>query len=81
MGGVAPGDQLLLEEPDLQAFHTAMQELRTRVAEAQTTAGRTELLLYYSGHADEAGLLLGGDRLSYETLPWFTGAAVLSAGR
>ena len=30
--------------------------------------GRTEVLLYYSGHADEHGLLLGDDRYSYRTL-------------
>ncbi len=28
----------------------------------------TEVLLYYSGHADEQGLLLGDDRYSYRTL-------------
>ena len=32
------------------------------------SAGRIEVLLYYSGHADEQGLLLGDDRYSYRTL-------------
>ena len=30
--------------------------------------GRTEVIVYYSGHADEKGLLLGDDRYSYRTL-------------
>ena len=30
--------------------------------------GRTEVVLYYSGHADEQGLLIGADRYSYRTL-------------
>src|SRR6185436_8809935 len=35
---------------------------------AATGAGRIEVLVYYSGHADEQGLLLGDDRYSYRTL-------------
>src|SRR5215471_19069040 len=30
--------------------------------------GGIEVILYYSGHADEQGLLLGSDRYSYRTL-------------
>src|SRR5207344_1520004 len=30
--------------------------------------GRVEVIVYYSGHADEQGLLLGSDRYSYRTL-------------
>ena len=32
---------------------------------APPARGRTEVVVYYSGHADEQGLLLGGDRYSY----------------
>jgi hypothetical protein len=49
----------------------ALDLLKSRVAEARQAAGgggRTELLFYYSGHADDKGLLLGEDRYSYRSL-------------
>jgi hypothetical protein len=46
--------------------------LTRRVTEAARLAGpnaaRTEVVVYYSGHADEKGLLLGEDRYSYRSL-------------
>ncbi len=68
MGGVDPSDQFLLTEPSLGTFRLAIEEIEDRVAAARDSAGRTEVLLYYSGHADENGLMLGEERLSYRTL-------------
>src|SRR4029077_1469783 len=49
----------------------ALDTMTRRVTDAKRIAGsggRTEVLLYYSGHADEKGLLFGDDRYSYRTL-------------
>jgi hypothetical protein len=42
--------------------------MRARVSTSSDDFGRTEILFYYSGHADEEGLLLGEERVSYKKL-------------
>ena len=68
MGGLDPADVLLLRDPDRAAFVQGLAELRRRVEAAGRRGDRLEVLLYYSGHADEEGLLLAGDRLEYPLL-------------
>lgn len=70
LGGVRPANEIVLREPTAQALHDALTAIGTRIARDRgpTPAGRTEVLFYYSGHADEQGLLLGGDRVSYRAL-------------
>jgi hypothetical protein len=68
MGGVDAADYYLLSEPDLDVFESTLSDLGKRVSAAKDSTGRTEVLLYYSGHADENGLLLGEERLAYSIL-------------
>ncbi|MCP4896756.1 MAG: caspase family protein [bacterium] len=71
LGGVEPSDYLLLEQPSLGELEDALDELRDMVAPSErSTPGprRTEVVVYYSGHADEKGLLLAEDRYSYLSL-------------
>jgi len=70
LGGVEPANEIILRQPRLSEMVDALDRLKRRVTDAQrgAGAGRTEVLLYYSGHADEQGLLLGDDRYSYRTL-------------
>jgi hypothetical protein len=73
LGGVDPEDVVLLKQPRVGELDAALDALKPRVLAARraTRAGgavRTEVFFYYSGHADEKGLLLGNDRLSYVTL-------------
>ena len=70
LGGVGASNVILLREPKVGEFVDALGRLSARVAETRRagSAGRTEVLVYYSGHADEKGLLLGDDRYSYQTL-------------
>ena len=71
LGGVDPGDCLLLVQPSLAELERAFGELQRKASSVAAVAeaggrDRTEVLFYYSGHADEKGLLLGEERYSYE---------------
>jgi hypothetical protein len=72
LGGVSPENAIVLKEPHvrdvLAAFDVVHARLTTARRETAAAGGRTELFFYYSGHADEKGLLLGEDRLSYQSL-------------
>lgn len=68
MGGVDPANHEVLRQPDLARFETALEDLQTKVLASRSEAARTEVLFFYSGHADEEGLLLGGERFSYQSL-------------
>lgn len=64
-GGIPQEQMLVVLDPDRDALDAAFAELHRRLGDA---AGRTELVVFYSGHADEKGLLLGGQRLGYAEL-------------
>ncbi len=72
LGGVSAPDAMVLKEPKVRSLVEGLNWLSERVNEARQAAGsgrnRTEILVYYSGHADEKGLLLGDDRYSYQSL-------------
>ena len=68
IGGVAPGDQRLLVQPTYESFEHALAEMEQRLEAARGTAKRIELVVYYSGHSDAEGLLLGGQRYPYRAL-------------
>lgn len=64
MGGVPSERRFLLEEPTVGEFIDAIRMVKETAAAKRGPGDRTELILYYSGHADESGLLLAGDRVS-----------------
>ena len=64
MGGVDAG--VLLSDPRIDHLEEALHALHNRVASAE--AARREVIIYYSGHADENGLLLGESLFSYARL-------------
>lgn len=68
LGGVAPEDRLLVTEPDPAALEAAFAEMSQRLTAARAHGDRVELLFYYSGHSDDQGLLLGGQRVGYSDL-------------
>ena len=53
-----------LSQPSLQELEQTLDQAEARGA----TDPSLELFLYYSGHADETGLLMGGERLTYPRL-------------
>jgi hypothetical protein len=70
LGGVSQANEIVLRQPRIRDLVDALDLLDRHVVNARraAAAGRIEVLVYYSGHADEQGLLLGDDRYSYRTL-------------
>ena len=67
LGGITPADQLLVLDVDENALRAAFRTIEARIRAAHGTH-RAELILYYSGHSDEEGLLLRGTRLPFPDL-------------
>lgn len=67
IGGVAERDVRLIVDEDRHAVEDALAET-TEFVRRNRAAGeaRVEVLIYYSGHSDEDGLLFGRDRLPWD---------------
>lgn len=68
IGGVNPRDSYLILDPEPRQIEETAAAIRREVARARSGARRVEFLLYYSGHSDEKGLLIGEDVYSYANL-------------
>lgn len=68
LGGIAGDHRILLVNPSLADFSAGLERMHGLLAAARAGAERLELLLYYSGHSDETGLLLGREQLGYSEL-------------
>jgi hypothetical protein len=68
LGGVSQADLSMLSEPDTHALDVAFDALSQRVRDERKRGQRIELVVYYSGHADESGILLGGSHYDYVRL-------------
>lgn len=68
LGGVQAGDVVLAEEPTPAQLSAAFDALQGRLGDARRPGTRLQVFFYYSGHSDEEGLLLGGERVGYAAL-------------
>lgn len=68
LGGVDQVDLSLLSEPDMREVDHAFDTLSERVRDQRKHGQRIELVVYYSGHADESGILIGGAHYDYGRL-------------
>ncbi|MEM9487519.1 MAG: caspase family protein [Myxococcota bacterium] len=68
LGGVATSDVEVLLDPDSGGLEAGFARMRDRLNAARGVGKRLELLVYYSGHSDEEGLLLGGIHYRYPQL-------------
>ena len=68
MGGVQPGNVILVKEPGIAALQKHLDGLDRRVSQNKNAGGRNEVLFYYSGHADEKGLRLGAEIYAWKEL-------------
>jgi hypothetical protein len=68
MGGIGAEDSILLVEPTIREINRQISILHNRVLDSKRSYKRTELVFYYSGHSDEAGLLLNREQYNYKDL-------------
>src|SRR5215510_9815699 len=68
LGGVAEGDMTILLDADRAKILSRVDQLGRRLAEVRPAVRRLEMVFYYSGHSDEEGLLVRGERISYPDL-------------
>ncbi len=66
MGGVARADEVYALNATAAELQKALARMQKRLVEAQSDGTRIELVIYYSGHSDERGLLLRQSRFSYD---------------
>lgn len=65
MGGVLTKNLLRVDLRDAETLRQAFTQQKQAMQAARQSGRRVEFLFYYSGHADETGLRLGSDRMSY----------------
>jgi hypothetical protein len=80
MGGVSAADRIVLREPTRQAFLEALGTTSERASQAMSGSQRVEVLVYFSGHADDRGLMLGPEVLPYTELRRAMGAISAHVG-
>jgi hypothetical protein len=68
MGGVDVADRTVLRDPTREALVQALAATRERVGSAKAESARVEVIVYFSGHADDRGLMLGREVLPYREL-------------
>ncbi len=68
IGGVGKDDAMLLYQPSRDLLLSAMTTMYTRVQAAGKVHRKTEFIFYYSGHSDENGILLGGEKVFYSEI-------------
>ena len=68
MGGIERRNSRLLVDPDKAELNNTFAVMRDQIAEAKIDARRVEFLVYYSGHSDEQGLMLGDEHYGYREL-------------
>ena len=68
MGGVLPQNVILVREPSVAALQKEFSNLDSKILENGASDGRNEVLVYYSGHADEKGLRLGEETYTWKDL-------------
>jgi hypothetical protein len=68
LGGVRPDDLVMAVNPNLSRFQSAFERVEQLMSAPRPDAERRELLVYYSGHSDDDGLILGSESLSWEEL-------------
>jgi hypothetical protein len=80
MGGVPLADRIVLRDPSRQAFLDALGSTSERAGQARAETARVEVIVYFSGHADEQGLMLGRETLPYRELRQAVGAIGADVG-
>ncbi len=67
-GGVNRRDMMTVQEATPNHIRAAFERLNARITNARSRHRRVELIVYYSGHSDETGLLPSGGHISWAEL-------------
>ena len=68
LGAVSKSDTIILTNPAPAIMEETFSRIRRIISDARGQTKRIEFLMYYSGHSDEQGLLLGNYRYGYAEL-------------
>jgi hypothetical protein len=68
LGGIAGENLVHIADPSLDEFKQGIERVRSLAASSAPGSGRKEVIVYYSGHADESGIILKKETLSYPEL-------------
>jgi len=68
LGGLSESNVLSVMEGDRRRMLSGLEQLSALARKARAQGTRVEAVVYYSGHSDEQGLLLRGERLEYAVL-------------
>lgn len=68
MGGVPNKNLFFVKEPSVKELEKRLNALDKRLLENNAAGSRSEVLVYYSGHADAQGLRLGENVYSWQDL-------------
>jgi len=74
LGGVELSDMVVLNGANRARLQSSLNTLAKQIGAAETAGQRREFIVYYSGHSNEEGLLLGNEQVSYRELrQWIDG--------
>lgn len=68
MGGVPVNQKIVLREPGVAAMRKGFADMEAKLRDPRFAKGRREVVVYYSGHADESGLRLGREVMQWPEL-------------
>jgi hypothetical protein len=68
MGGLASENSIRISQPTPKSFLAALNKISSQIQKSQNPNTRTELIVYYSGHADDQGLRMKEELLPYDVL-------------
>lgn len=68
VGGLDLNDSIMRFDPSRKDVLQDFKRIKDMIGRGRQADSRAEFFLYYSGHSDEEGLLLGGDKLTYKDL-------------
>jgi hypothetical protein len=75
LGGVRTDDLVMLPSARRRSLRGGFDQIAKLISGVPGGRTQRELFVYYSGHSDEEGLLLGGERVSYQELRNWIGEA------
>ena len=67
LGGINKEDEVLLLNPNSKSVYETFSLIKAKIAQNHSSQTRSEFFVYYSGHSDDNGLLVGEERIPYKS--------------